>query len=42
MAETDKVIGLGGEPGFFRLVFNAVYTLLVLKYYITYNVYERI
>ena len=34
MAETDKIIELGGEPGFFRSVFNAVYTLLVLKYYI--------
>ena len=35
MAETDKIIELGREPGFFfRSVFNTVYTLLVLKYYI--------
>ena len=33
MAETDKIIELGGEPGFFRSVFNAVYTLLILKCY---------
>ena len=33
MAETDKIIELGREPGFVRSVFNAVYTLLVLKYY---------
>ena len=33
MAEIDKIIELGGEPGFSRSVFNAVYTLLVLKYY---------
>ena len=33
MTETDKIIKLGGEPGFFRSVFNTVYTLLILKYY---------
>ena len=26
MAETDKIIELGREPGFFRSVFSAVYT----------------
>ena len=25
MAETDKIIELGREPGFFRSVFNVVY-----------------
>ena len=34
MAETDKIIELGRKPGFFRSFFNAVYTLLVFKFYI--------
>ena len=41
MAETDKIIEFGGEPGFFRLVFNAVYTLLILKYY-TWRSYQDV